>query len=50
MLVAIMCFDNDDSLDVRLGNRDEHLAYLKGKFGNILLGGPFMSDDGKIFT
>ena len=47
MLFAAMCFDKDDGLETRLANREGHFAHLKGHTDKIVLGGPFMSDDGK---
>lgn len=47
MLFAVMCFDKEGGLDTRLANRDDHLAYLGGKVDKVVLGGPFLSDDGK---
>lgn len=47
MYFAAMCYDKKDGLETRLANRDNHLAYLGGKSDHILLGGPFLADDGK---
>ena len=47
MKYILICEDKKDSLDVRLGNRDKHLAYL-GELGNrVSLAGPMLSDDGE---
>ncbi|MBN2751251.1 MAG: YciI family protein [Rhodospirillaceae bacterium] len=45
MLFAITCFDKPNALDVRLANRDAHLAFAKTQ--PITLGGPLLSDDGQ---
>lgn len=47
MLFALMCFDRDDGLETRLAHREDHMAYLKGLGGKIILGGPYTSSDGE---
>ena len=45
MKYVLICEDRKDSLEVRLGNRDKHLAYL-GELGDrVSLAGPMLSDD-----
>ena len=47
MKYILICEDKKDSLEVRLGNRDLHLAYL-GELGDrVSLAGPMLSDDGE---
>jgi uncharacterized protein YciI len=47
MLYALICTDKPDHLQVRLDNRPDHVAYLKG-LGDALKGaGPFLGEDGK---
>ncbi len=47
MKYVLICEDRKDSLEVRLGNRDRHLAYL-GELGDrVSLAGPMLSDDGE---
>ena len=47
MKYVLICEDKKDSLDVRLANRDKHLAYI-GELGTkISLAGPMLSDDGE---
>jgi uncharacterized protein YciI len=47
MKYVLICEDRKDSLEVRLGNRDKHLAYL-GELGDrVSLAGPMLSDDGE---
>jgi uncharacterized protein YciI len=47
MKYVLICEDKKDSLEVRLGNRDKHLAYL-GELGDrVSLAGPMLSDDGE---
>lgn len=46
MLFAVICVDKPGHLEVRLANRDVHVAYLK-KTGAVLAG-PFLSDEGEM--
>ena len=47
MLYVLICEDRKDSLDVRLANRDKHLAFI-GELGDrVRLAGPMLSDDGE---
>jgi uncharacterized protein YciI len=47
MKYVLVCEDKKDSLEVRLSNRDKHLAYI-GELGDrIHLAGPMLSDDGE---
>lgn len=47
MLYVLICEDKKDSLDVRLANRDKHLAFI-GELGDrISLAGPMLTDDGE---
>ena len=43
MLYALFCIDKPDSEDLRLANREAHLAYW-GDTGKVKLGGPFTDD------
>lgn len=45
MLFALMAFDKDGALDVRMDNRPAHLEYLKNT-GVVKQAGPFLDDDG----
>ena len=47
MKYVLICEDKKDSLDVRLGNRDKHLAYLGELADRVRLAGPMLSDDGE---
>lgn len=47
MLFMMTCTDKPDSLTLRLAKRDEHLEYLKSVADKIVLGGPFMLEDGE---
>ena len=41
MLVAVICTDKVDALEVRMANRDAHLAYIK-ETGIVQQAGPFL--------
>ena len=45
-LFAIICHDKPNSLDLRMKNREAHLAYGPTTGVKIVLGGPLMSEDG----
>ncbi|WP_312166428.1 YciI family protein [Phenylobacterium sp.] len=45
-IFAIHCLDKPASLDLRLANREAHLAYAGGFRAHIKLGGPLLGDDG----
>ena len=47
MKYVLICEDKKDSLEVRLANRDNHLAFI-GELGDrVSLAGPMLSDDGE---
>lgn len=46
MQYAAICIDKKDSENLRLENRGDHLAHLKKVRKNILIAGPFLSDNG----
>lgn len=47
MLYVLICEDRENSLDIRLANRDKHLAFI-GELGErVRLAGPMLSDDGE---
>lgn len=48
MLYAIICTDKPGALQVRLDNRDAHLAHIKGSDGAIVQAGPFLDADEKM--
>ena len=48
-MYLIMAFDKPDSEALRLETRPAHVEYVLGQ-GGMLLGGPFMSDDGETMT
>lgn len=45
MLYMIHCTDKPDHLQVRLENRDAHLAYISGFGGQLFAAGPLLSED-----
>ena len=47
MKYVLICEDKKDSLEVRLNNRDKHLAFLGGLGDRVSLAGPMLSDDGE---
>lgn len=47
MLFAVLCKDKPGHLDVRLANREAHLAYAKEWAAKMLVGGPFFGADGQ---
>jgi uncharacterized protein YciI len=47
MRVALIAQDNPDSLQIRLDNRDVHLAYI-AETGVVEIAGPFLDLDGQM--
>jgi uncharacterized protein YciI len=47
MRVALISRDNPDSLQIRLDNRDAHLAYI-AETGAVEMAGPFLDLDGQM--
>ncbi len=47
-LYVISWMDKPDSLEVRMGAREAHLAYIKAQGDKVKLGGPFLDDDGRM--
>ena len=47
MRVALITQDNPDSLQIRLDNRDAHLAYI-AETGVVEMAGPFLDLDGQM--
>ena len=47
MLVALMCQDKPDHLEVRKANREAHLAHIKDS-GIVVMAGPLLDDDGQM--
>jgi len=45
-LYVISWMDKPDSLQVRMGAREAHLAYAKTLGDKVKLGGPFLDEDG----
>ncbi|MDP7150107.1 MAG: YciI family protein [Paracoccaceae bacterium] len=45
MLYALVCRDKPNALDLRMANRENHLAYAAGT-GVVVLGGPLLDEDG----
>ena len=47
MLFVLICEDKPDSLDLRLANRDKHLAFVGTQGDKVRLAGPMFADDGE---
>lgn len=45
MRIALMTTDKTDSLQIRLDNRDAHLAYI-AQSGVVEMAGPFLNSEG----
>ena len=45
MLVALVCLDKPDHLEVRKANREAHLNYID-KTGNVKMAGPLLNSEG----
>ena len=45
-LFVLICHDKPNALDLRMKNREAHLAYGPTTGVKIVLGGPLMSEDG----
>lgn len=48
MLVAFMAYDKDDALELRLANREAHVAYLKENNDIVQQAGPLLNDAGEM--
>ncbi len=50
MQYIITAYDKDNSLPLRMENRNAHLAYIKQEFAGfkLLWGGPFMNEGGEM--
>lgn len=45
-LFVLMCVDKPKSLDLRMANREAHLAYVAERIEQVKLGGPLLDDRG----
>lgn len=45
-MFVVYCLDKPNSTEIRLANRDAHLAYSRANLDRIVIGGPMLSDDG----
>ena len=48
MLYAIICIDKPGALQIRLDNREAHLAHIEGSGGAIVQAGPFLDGQEKM--
>ena len=46
MPYLVTCFDHPGRPELRMKNREAHLAYIAGSGAFVSAGGPLMSDDG----
>ena len=44
-LYALMCLDKPNALDVRMGAREAHLAYVRERIDQVKLAGPLLDDE-----
>ena len=47
MKYVLVCEDRKDALELRLANREKHLAFIGGLGDRVSLAGPMLSDDGE---
>ncbi len=47
MLIAIVCYDKPNQLDLRMKTRPDHLAYIENSNAKLLYAGPLLADDGQ---
>lgn len=47
-LFVLHCVDKPNALDVRMGAREAHLAYVGGKRDILRLGGPMLDEGGNM--
>ncbi len=47
MYFALYCRDHEDALDLRMANREDHLAYVAGHIDMVKAAGPLLAEDGK---
>ena len=47
MLVAVICTDKEGALELRMANREAHLAYI-GETGVVVQAGPFLDAGGQM--
>lgn len=47
-LFVLTCIDKPGSLEVRMGAREAHLAYVRERAAMVKLGGPFLDEAGQM--
>ena len=45
-LYALVCLDKPNALEVRMGAREAHLAYVRERIDQVKLAGPFLDEAG----
>jgi uncharacterized protein YciI len=50
MKYVLVCEDREGGLEVRLANREKHLAFLGELGARVSLAGPMLSDDGELMV
>ncbi len=48
MYFAVTCYDKPNSLELRLANRDKHLAFANASNGKVIVGGAMIDDNEKM--
>lgn len=44
-LYALSCIDRPNALEVRMGAREAHLAYIRERLAKVKLAGPYLGED-----
>lgn len=47
-LFVLTCIDKPDALEVRMGAREAHLAYVRERIAQVKVGGPLLDDSGNM--
>lgn len=47
MQYVIHCLDKPNSVDLRLANREAHVAHLKAHISHLVAAGPLLAEDGQ---
>lgn len=45
---VLHCLDKPNSMDLRLANREAHLAYIRSRLDEVKVAGPMLDDDGQM--
>ena len=47
-LYALSCVDKPNALEVRMGAREAHLAYIRERLDKVKLAGPYLNEDDRM--